>query len=144
VTCTVSIGFFLVSSSTCIGISFSNSSGFLVVLLLPFFFYTGVSSFLSTGFPIPVPFLFCTRISGRDCSSTTSLGIDDLVKGLMPLVLVAGGEEEKCSFFPFLYVFLVEEGTSSNPGGGGGEKSLYGEGQASSPVYVTCLMTSET
>jgi hypothetical protein len=136
--------FFSVSSSTYIGISLSTSSGFLVALLLSFFFCTGVSSFLSTGFPMPLPFLFCTGIYGRDCSSTTSLGIDDLVKGLLPLVLTVGGEEGKCSFFPFLDVVLVEEGTYSNPGGGGGEKYLCGEGQASSSAPVTCLLTSET
>jgi hypothetical protein len=79
-----------------------------------------------------------------DCSSTTSLGIDDLVKGILPLILTAGGEEGKSSFFPFLDVALVEEGTSSNPGGGGGEKSLCGEGQASSSAPVTYLLTSET
>jgi hypothetical protein len=81
---------------------------------------------------MPLPFFFCIGISGRDCSSTTSLGIYDLVKGLWPLVLTIGGEEGKCSFFPFLDVVLVEEGTSSNPGGGGGEKYLCGEGQDSS------------
>jgi hypothetical protein len=93
---------------------------------------------------MPLPFFFCTGIFGRDCSSTTSLGLDDLVKGLFPLVLATRGEDGKCSFFLFLDVFLVEEGTSSNPGGGGGEKSLYGEGQPSSSIPVTCLMTFET
>jgi hypothetical protein len=93
---------------------------------------------------MPFPFFFCTRISGRVYSSTTSLGIDDLVKGLLPLVLAARGEDGKCRFFPFLDVVLVEEGTSSNLGGGGGEKSLYGEGQPSSSIHVTCLITSET
>jgi hypothetical protein len=91
---------------------------------------------------MPLPFLFCTGISDGDYSSKTSLGIDDLVKGFMPLVVATGGEEGKCSFFPFLDVVLVEEGTSSNPGGGGGEKYLCGEGQASSSFLVTCLMTS--
>jgi hypothetical protein len=77
---------------------------------------------------MPLPFFFC-RIEafGRDCSSTTSLGADDLVKGFLTLVLAAGGDEEKCSFFPFFVVVLVVEGTSSNSGGGGGEKSLCGE-----------------
>jgi hypothetical protein len=75
-----------------------------------------------------LPFFFC-RIEafGTDCSSTTSLGVDDIVKGFMTLVLVVGGDEEKCSFFPFFVVVLVVEGTSSNSGGGGGESSLYGE-----------------
>jgi len=144
VACTVSIGFFSVSYSTCIGIALSTSSAFLVDFLLSFFFCTGVSSFLSTGFPMTLPFFFCTGISGRDYSSTNSLGVDDLVKGLLPLVLTVGGEEGKCSFFPFLDVVLVEEGTSSNPGGGGGEKSLCGEGQASSLAPVTYLLTYET
>jgi hypothetical protein len=58
----------------------------------------------------------------------TPLGIDDLVKGLLPLISTVGGGEGKRSFFPFLDVTLVEEGTSSNPGGGGGEKYLCGEG----------------
>jgi hypothetical protein len=66
-------------------------------------------------FPMPLPFFFCTRISGGDFSSTTSLGTNDLVKSLLPLVLVVVGEEGKCSFFPFLVAVLVEEGTSSNP-----------------------------
>jgi hypothetical protein len=74
----------------------------------------------------------------------TSLGIDDLVKGLLPLISTAGGEEGKRSFFPFLDVTLVEEGISSNPGGGGGEKSLCGEGQTSSSASMTCLLISET
>jgi hypothetical protein len=38
------------------------------------------------------------------------------------LISTAGGEEGKRSFFPLLDIALVEEGTSSNPGGGGGEK----------------------
>jgi hypothetical protein len=79
-----------------------------------------------------------------DYSSTTSLEIDDLVKGLLPLILTAGGEEGKSSFFPLLDIDLVEEGTSYNPGGGGGEKYLCGEGEASSSSPVTCFLTSET
>ena len=86
---------------------------------------------------MPLPFFFCIGISDGDCSSKTSLGNDDIVKGFLPLVVAAGGEEGNCSFFPFLNVFLVEEGTSSNPGGGGGEKSLCGEGQASSSAPMT-------
>jgi hypothetical protein len=74
----------------------------------------------------------------------TSLGIDDLVKGLLPLISTAGGEEGKRSFFPLLDVALVEEGTSSNPGGGGGEKYLCGEGQTSSSASMTCLLIYET
>ena len=93
---------------------------------------------------MPLPFFFYTWVSGKDCSLKTSLGIDDLVKDLLPLILIAGGEEGKSSFFPFLDVALVEDGTSSNPGGGGDEKSLCGEGQASSLALVTCLLTSET
>jgi len=45
----------------------------------------------------------------------------------MNLMLVVEGDEEKCSFFPLFFVGLVEEGVSSNSGGGGGEKSLSGE-----------------
>jgi hypothetical protein len=90
------------------GSALSTSSGFLVAFLLPFFLYTGVSSFLSSVFSIPLIFFLCIGISGMDCSSITSLGIDDLVKGLLPLISTIGGEEEKSSFFPFLYVALVE------------------------------------
>ena len=77
---------------------------------------------------MPLPFFFF-RIEafGRDCSSKTSLEVDDLVKGFLTLVMVARGDEEKCSLFPFFVVVLVVEGTSSNSGGGGAEKSLYGE-----------------
>jgi hypothetical protein len=100
----------------------------LIPLPLSFFFYIGVSSFFFTGFPMPLPFFFC-RIQdfGRDCTSTTSLGGDDIVKGFLTLVLAFGGDEEKCSFFPFFVVVLVVEGTSSNSGEEGGAASLYGE-----------------
>ena len=64
---------------------------------------------------------------GRICSSTTPLRVDDLVKGLLILVLDSEGDEEKCSFLPFFVVDLVEEGTSSNFGVGGGERSLCQE-----------------
>ena len=74
----------------------------------------------------------------------TSLGIDDLVKGFLPLILTAGGKEGKIRLFPFLDVYLVEEGTSSNLGGGGGENYLCGGGQASPSTPVTCLLTYET
>jgi hypothetical protein len=66
------------------------------------------------------------------------------VKGILPLILIVGGDEGKSSFFPFLDVYLVEEGTSSNLGGGGGENYLCGEGQASPSTPVTCLLTYET
>ena len=83
-----------------------------------------------TIFPMPWPlsFFFC-RIETfcRDYSSTTSLGVDSLVKGFMTLMLAIEGYEEKCSFFPFFATILVVEETSSNSGGGGGEKSLCGE-----------------
>jgi hypothetical protein len=72
-----------------------------------------------------------------------SLCIDGPVKGLLPLISTAGGEEGKRRFFPLLYVKLVEEDTYSNPGGGGGEKSLCGEGQVSSSASMTCLLISE-
>jgi hypothetical protein len=65
------------------------------------------------------------------------------VKGLLHLILTVGGEEGKRIFFPLLYVNLVEEGTSSNPGGGGGEKYLCGEGQVSSSASMTCFLISE-
>jgi hypothetical protein len=120
----------MVSSSCYIEIIVSISSGFLMPLPLSFFFCTGVSSFFSIGFPMPWPlsFFFCRlETLGRDCSSTTSLEVYDLVKGFLTLMLVVEGDEEKCIFFPFFVVGLVEEGASSNSGGGGGEKSLSGE-----------------
>jgi hypothetical protein len=55
-----------------------------------------------TSFQMPWPlYLFFCRIKtfGRECSSTTSLRDDDLVKGFLTLMLVAKGDEEKCSFF---------------------------------------------
>jgi len=74
----------------------------------------------------------------------TSLGIDDLVKDILPLISTVGGEKGKRNYFPLLDVNFVEEGTSSNPSGGGGEKSLCGEGQTSSSASMTCLLISET
>jgi hypothetical protein len=65
------------------------------------------------------------------------------VKGLLPLISAAGGGEGKRSFLPFFDVTLVEDGTSSNPGGGGSEKSLCGEGQTSSSASLTYLLISE-
>jgi len=103
---TVSIGFFMVSYSS--------------------IFCTGSTS-ISTGFSMPFPlslFFFRIEAFGRTCTSTTSLRVDDLVKGLLTFVLTVEGDEEKCSFLPFLVVALVDEGTSSNSGAGGGERSL--------------------
>jgi hypothetical protein len=78
--------------------------------------------------PFPLSFFsFRMETVGRTCSSTAPLRADDLVKGLLILVLAAEGDEEKCSFLPFLAVALVEEGTSSSSGAGGGERSLCGE-----------------
>jgi hypothetical protein len=53
--------------------------------------------------PWPLSFFFY-RIEtfGRDCSSTTSLIVDDLVKGFLTLMLATEGDEEKCSFFVLL------------------------------------------
>jgi hypothetical protein len=59
------------------------------------------------------------------------------VKGLLHLISITRGEGEKRSFFPLLDVTLVEGGTFSNPGGGGGEKSLCGEGKTSSLASMT-------
>jgi hypothetical protein len=90
----------------------------------------GITSSISIGFSMPLPlsfFFFRMETFGRTCSSTTPLRVDDLVKGLLILVLDVEGDEEKCSFFPFFVVVLVEEGTSSNSGAGGGERSLCGE-----------------
>ena len=65
------------------------------------------------------------------------------MKGLLPLISTTGRGEENRIFFPFLDVTLVEEGTSSNPSGGGDEKSLCGEKQTPSSASVTCLLISE-
>jgi hypothetical protein len=100
--------------------------------------YTRITSSISTGSSIPFPFSFFffimedTNFSmnspfGRTYSSTTSLRDDDLVKGFFLLVLTIEGDEEKCSFLPFLVLSLVEEGTSSISSEGGGERSLCGE-----------------
>jgi hypothetical protein len=48
--------------------------------------------------------------------STTSLWVDDLVKGLLTLVLVVAVGEGKLNVLPFLAVVLVDEGTSSSSG----------------------------
>jgi hypothetical protein len=66
------------------------------------------------------------------------------VKGLLPLISNTGGEGEKRSLFPLLYVALVEGGTSSNTGGGGGENFVCGEGQTSSSASMTYLLTYDT
>jgi hypothetical protein len=92
---------------------------------------------------MPFPFFLCIGVSGKGYPLKSPLGIDDLVKGILPLISTVGGGEGKRSFFPFLYVTLVEDGTSSNPGGGGGEKSLCGEGHTSSSASLTCLLISE-
>jgi hypothetical protein len=107
---TVSTSFFMVSSSS--------------------FYCTGATSTISTGFSMPFPlslFFFRIEAFGRTCTSTTSLRVDDLVKGFLTFVLTVEGDEEKCNFLPFLVVALVDEGTSSNSGAGGGERSLCGE-----------------
>jgi hypothetical protein len=76
--------------------------------------------------PLPISFLG-TEVLGMNFASTTSLLVDDLVKGLLTLVLVVGLGEGKCNFLSLLDVVLVNEWISSNSGAGGGEKSLYGE-----------------
>jgi hypothetical protein len=87
VECTVSIGFFSDSFSSCMGIVLSTSSGSLMALLLFFFLYTGVSSFLiigssksfievsyflSKGLLIPLPLPFCT---GASCFYSTGFSM---------------------------------------------------------------------
>jgi hypothetical protein len=57
--------------------------------------------------PWSLSFFLCTGNFGRACSSTTSLRADDIVKGLLNLMLVVEGDEEKCSLFHFLVVVLV-------------------------------------
>jgi hypothetical protein len=75
----------------------------------------------SIGFPtvsiLPLTF-FGTEALGMTYVSTTSLWVDDLVKGLLTLVLVVAVGEGKCNFLPFLVVVLVDEGTSSSSGAG--------------------------
>jgi hypothetical protein len=69
--------------------------------------------------PLPLSFFFFRmEIFGRTCSSISPLRVDDLVKGFLILVLVVEGDEEKCSFLPFLAMDLVEEGTSSSSDAG--------------------------
>jgi hypothetical protein len=75
----------------------------------------------SIGFPIVSLLLltfFGTKALGMNFVSTTSLWDDDLVKGLLTLVLVVATGEGKCNFLPFLDVVLVYEGTSSSLGVG--------------------------
>jgi hypothetical protein len=48
--------------------------------------------------------------------STTSLWDDDILKGLLTLVLVVATGEGKCNFIPFLAVVLFDEGNYSNSG----------------------------
>jgi hypothetical protein len=88
--------------------------------------------------------ILCTGVSCKGCPLKSPLGIDDLVKGILSLILVVGEGEGKRNFFPFFDVTLVEYGTSSSPGGGGGEKSLCGEGHTSSSSSPTCLLIYET
>jgi hypothetical protein len=95
-----------------------------------FFYFTGDFSITSIGFSMPFPlsfFFFDIEKLGRNSSSTTSLRVDDLVKVFLTFMLPVGVGEEKCIFLSFLSMALVEEGTSSNLGAGGGEKSLCGE-----------------
>jgi hypothetical protein len=76
--------------------------------------------------PLPLTF-FGTEALGMTYASTASLWDDDIVKCLLTLVLATGAGEGKCNFLPFLAMVLVNEGTSSNSGAGGGENSLCGE-----------------
>jgi hypothetical protein len=78
--------------------------------------------------PLPLSlFFFAIEILGRTSTSTASLRADDLVKGFLNFMLVVGVGEEKCNFLPFLAMPMVDEGTYSNSGAGGGEKYLCGE-----------------
>jgi hypothetical protein len=146
-TCAVSAGFFSSFSSICTRVSLHVSSVFSKPFPLCFFSckavfslffigflqsFTRISSSLSKGLLVPLPLIFCTGVSYKGCPLKSPLGIDGLMKGLLPLISAIGGREGKRSFFPFFDVTLVEDGTSSNPGGGGGEKYLCGEGQTSS------------
>jgi hypothetical protein len=75
---------------------------------------------------LPLNF-FGTEALGMTSTSTTSLWVDDIVKGILTMVLVVGAGEGKCNFLPFLVVVLVDEGTFSNSGAGGGESYFCGE-----------------
>jgi len=66
---------------------------------------------------LPLTF-FGIEALGMNYVSTTSLWVDDLVKGLLTLVLTATTCERKCNFLPFLVVVLDDEGTSSSSGAG--------------------------
>jgi hypothetical protein len=86
-------------------------SFFFCIGIYSFFSTQGFSSFFSTRFSMPWPLcFFLCRIEtfGMACSSTASLRDDNLVKGLLTLMLDVEGDEEKCSFFPFFFVFLVK------------------------------------
>jgi hypothetical protein len=121
-------------------ISSSLSKGLLVPL--PFIFCIGVSCFSSIVFSMPFPFFLCIGVYGKGCPLKSPLGIDDLVKGLLPLISTVGGGEGKRRFFHFFYFTFVEYGTSSNPGGGGGDEYLCGEGHTSSSTSLTYLLIS--
>ena len=105
--------------------------------------FTGISSSLSKGILVPLPLIFCTGVSCKGYPLKSPLGIDGLVKGILPFISATREGEGKRSFFPFFDVTLVEDGTSSNPGGDGGEKYLCGKGQTSSSAYLTCLLIFE-
>ena len=64
---------------------------------------------------LPLTF-FGTEALGMNSVSTTSLWVDDLVKGLLTMVLVGAVGEGKCCFIPLLTVVLADEGTSSSSG----------------------------
>jgi hypothetical protein len=99
-----------------------TSKGFSMDLPLSFC-CTGALSITPIGFSMPLPLSFYflgTETWGNISSSTTSLRDDDLVKGFLILILAVGEGEEKCNFLPLLAVDLVDEGTTSNLGAGGG------------------------
>jgi hypothetical protein len=55
---------------------------------------------------MPFPFFLCIGVSGKGCPLKSPLGIDDLVKVILPLISIAAGGEEKRSFFPFFLCHL--------------------------------------
>jgi hypothetical protein len=94
------------------------------------FYFTGALSITPIGFSMYLPLSFSflgIETLGRTSASTASLRADDLVKGFLILILATEAGEDKCKLFPLLVVDLVDEGTSSNSGAGGGEKSLCGK-----------------
>jgi hypothetical protein len=68
--------------------------------------FIGISSSLSKGLLVPLPLILFTGVSCKGCPLKSPLGIDDPVKGLLPLISTTGEGEGKRSFFPFFLCHL--------------------------------------